>query len=599
MELAQGKPMKKCSACLQHDSLPHAAPAEGLLACRMQRFFNITLSGIIVASLSFQTSFGQNNANNRSAVNSRIGSTLKNTTNTQRNKSSERKPLLQLGNKNDSVTTPHAAVSNQIPSKASTPASPLSQPTQESCLLVSGRKSGSTDIVEVSLEGSGDIFQTNQSGQFERAGIEFVAGFKYEERYEAYSPTGLIRTIREYEQAGMKRKFGSRLTRPLLDSSRKNIVTTFDGKKTSLYCPNGPMKAEQYALLNEVPCNTAILDRLLPNREIKLGESWQVPNDLLCALLGLEAIENNTVYLTLTSIVDNFAEIELYQQGGKDAKGIDLPSTLEGASEGASVGLNLNGKFQFDLTAKKITWLGLKISEHRSESVAAPGLDCNVTLKITVAGLDKPEKLTDDVVTKFQGPPQAEDLLLYYNAQTGPWKFQHTRRWKMIEDSSKVSALCYIDKGEAIAQCNILSNGRIDLSTQPTIEAYKDEIKKGLGNRFAEFKQDAVYEGADGLSIYYVVADGAFEDLPFRWVYYLITDPKGNQATIMFEIRAEFLDRYDDSGNEIVESFRFVPKTVKAISTSEKKSERPNSTKNGNVEKSDKTTPTPQKKQKS
>lgn len=580
--------MKNRFAYLQEEPVQHVTTAVKAVERRMKNLYNIALLGIVATSLSMPTAFGQNNANGRGAVNSRIGSTLKNAA--QRSESNERKPLLQLGNKgknNTDANTPAAsskplAPTQRVPQAAQQP----TPPTQESCALISGHKNGSTDIVEVSLEGSGDVLQTNQSGQYERAGIEFVAGFKYEERYEVYSPTGAVRTIREYEQAGMKRKFGSSLTRPLLDSSRKNIVSSFDGKKTSIYCPNGPMKSEQYALLSEAPCNTTILDRLLPNRQVKLGESWQVSNDVLCALFGLEAIEHNTVYLTLTSIVDNFAEVELYQQGGKDAQGVDLPSTLEGASEGASVALDLNGKFQFDLTSKEITWLGLKISEHRSESVAAPGLECNATLKITVASLEAPEKLTDDVIAKFKGQPKPEALRLYYNGQVGPWKFQHSRRWKMIEDSAKVTALCYVDNGESIAQCNILSNGRIDLSTQPTLDAYKDEIQKGLGERFAEFKQAESSENEDGLSIYYVVADGSFEGLPFRWVYFLLTDQEGNQATIMFEIRAEFLERYDDSGNEIVESFRFAPKAIKESAPAPKADE---------VDQKSESAPTPQK----
>lgn len=569
MKAVKERPMKSCSSRLRQDLTKNQAASE-----KIKRGFGVVscLVGVVLLTFSVSTqAFGQANtkpgANRSAAVNSRIGSTLKTAAGGQRTGTPERKPLLSRGNGQSSTSgSPTASSQPVVPGVQKQVAS-----SQETCVLTSGHKVGSANVVEVSLEGSGDVLQTNQNGQYERAGIEFVAGFKYEERFEEYSPTGVVRTIREYEQAGMKRKFGSSITRPLLDSSRKNVVSIFDGKKTTVYSPNGPMKAEQYALLNEVPFNTTLLDRLLPNRQVKLGDSWQISTDVLAALLGVEAIQNNTVYLTLTSIVDNFAEIELYQQSGKDSKGADLPSTLECASEGASVGLDVNGKFQFDLNSKQITWFGLNISEHRSESVAAPGLECKVTLKITVAPLESPEKLTDDVVAKFKGQPTPEVLCLYYNAQKGPWKFRHSRRWKMIEDSNKVTALCYVDRGESVAQCNILSNGKIDLSTQPTLAGYKDEIKRGLGDRFAEFKQDAAYEGDDGISIYYVVADGAFEGVPFRWVYYLLTDKEGNQATIMFEIRADFLDRYDDSGNQIVESFRFAPKAASTNSAAKVK----------------------------
>lgn len=439
------------------------------------------------------------------------------------------------------------------------------QPQQQSCNLTSSHKSGACDVVEVSLEASGEILQTNQEGKTERAPMEVVAGFKYEERFENYSADGGLRSVRRYEQAGMKRKFGATITRPLLDSSRKYVVSEFNGKKTRIYSTGGPMKDAQYALLHELPFNTTLLDRLLPNRVVKLGEDWTLSNEVVTALLGVDAIENNTIHLSLTSVSDNFAEVELYQLGAKNDKGEEGPSTLSCASEGATVELDMEGKFQFDLKSRRITWFGVRISERRSQSVATPGLEWSATLKISIAPLEEPEKLIDEVVAPFKGAPKPELLMLYYNAQKGPWKFQHSRKWKMIEDGDKITSLCYLDGGEAVAQCNVLSNGKIDLATKPSLAGYKEEIKKGLGDRFAKFAEEAAYEGPNGADVYYVVADGLYEDAPYRWVYYLITDKDGNQATIMFELRADLLEKYDDSGNDIVETFRLVPRSTTGL----------------------------------
>lgn len=436
---------------------------------------------------------------------------------------------------------------------------------KESCVLKSSHAVGSTDVVEVSMEAAGEIIQTSKEGKTERSDMEVVAGFKYEERYTKYSTTGPLRSIRRYEQAGMKRKLGANVARPLLDSSRKFIVSEFDGKTSRVYSEGGPMKDEQYALIHELPFNTTLLDRLLPNREVKLGEDWGLSDELVVALLGVDAIENNTLRLTLTSVSDAFAEVELYQISKKDSNGNDAVSTLECASEGASLGLDIEGKLQFDLKANRITRFRLHIDERRSESVATPGLKWSATIKINIAPLEEPDKLTDKEIASFADSPSPEQLMLYYNAQKGPWKFQHSRAWKMIEDGDKVTALCYLKGGEAVAQCNVLSNGKIDLSSKPTLAGYKDEIKKGLGERFVEFKQDASYDGPGEVSIYYVVADGYYDELPFRWIYYLVTDKEGNQATIMFELRADLLEQYDDSGNEIVESFRLVPRSVAGL----------------------------------
>ncbi len=539
----------------------------------------LAISSLTVAA------FGQanSNANDRSSFTSRLGSTLKGANrNKAANQTRQDSASQTQARENQASAQRRANASGAVPSAANqqspTPTA-VALPEKKSCLLQTSHLEGATDVVEASLEASGEVIQTNASGEEERLPMEVVAGFKYEERFENFEQFGSARSFRQYEQAGMRRKLGADVSRRLLDSSRKHIVSEYDGKTTRVYSLAGPMKDDQYALLHELPFNTTILDKLLPGKVTQLQEDWQISDADVAALLCVDAIENNTLHLTLTSITDEFAEITLYLQGKKDKDGEDAPSTLICAAEGASVALDLEGKFQFDLVSKRISWFGVNIKERRSESIAAPGLDWAATLKINVAALEKPEKLTDDAIEPMKPSPKPEQLKLYYNAQKGGWKFQHSRSWKMIEDGAKVAALCNVVGGEAVAQCNILSNGKIDLATQPTLEGYKKEIKNGLGSRFGEFKQEAAYEGSNETSVYYVTVDGAYESIPFRWVYYLITDKQGNQATIMFEIRADLLDQYDDSGNEIVETFKIAPKNDLGLKASLEKNNDAKATK--------------------
>ena len=94
---------------------------------------------------------------------------------------------------------------------------------RSSCLLKSARKVGSSDIVEIVLEGTGDIEPSSINPEaFEGGKMELVAGFRYEERLDQFQTTGAgshIRVFRQYEQAGMKRHYAGQVTRPLLDSA--------------------------------------------------------------------------------------------------------------------------------------------------------------------------------------------------------------------------------------------------------------------------------------------------------------------------------------------------------------------------------------------
>ena len=437
---------------------------------------------------------------------------------------------------------------------------PKARENRTSCLMESSRKADSVDLVEILLEVNGTVVpQDTKDRQPEK--IEVLAGFRYEERTEEYTwgPNIKCSSVRLYDQAGMKQTFRDKTNRPLLDASRRYIVAGFDGKKMLRYSTGGPLQNEQYLLLEELPFDTLLLDQLVPNRQVNLGEEWTVPDETLKAMLGLEAIQRNTVRLVLTAIIDDIAEVDIYLNGGKDASGKQLPGSLEGASMGSTVSLDIQGKYQFDLRNRRMTWFGVRMEEIRGGSLIEPQIESTAILRIKTAPLTGSEKLTREVVESLPKELSPDRLLIAYNGQTGPWRFRHTRKWKMIEDNDRSAALCLIDKGETIAQCNIMLGSKVDSSTMPSLEAYKKELRKGLGEQFGKIVHESEVVDQNKYLIYSVMIDGTAEELPFRWLYYLLTDPEGNQVTVMFEIRAEMLDRFEGQSEEIIQSFRIIP----------------------------------------
>ncbi len=471
-----------------------------------------------------------------------------------------------------SVPTPSALPSQQLASQAPRPAAGKQR---ESCVIRSSRKVGTTDMIEIGIEGSGTVIQTllgaEESAPSDK--MELVAGFCYEERILEWDPAATIphlKSLRQYTQAGMRRSFQGTITRPLLDISRKNIIVDFDGSKISLYSPAGPFKNDQYLLVSELPLNSILLDYFLPNKEVKLGEEWTLSGSVLQALLGLESIETNTVRLVLTAIVDDMAEVDLYLTGNqKDAQGNPLPSTIQGASLGASVSMDIQGKYQFDLKSNRMTWFGMTIAEKRSESLVEPGLDWKGTIRIRIAPMESPDELTDEKLSELNLTPNDETFSLVYNGQKGPWSFRHSRDWRMIEDGETAAALTLVDHGDGIAQCNLMWNGKIDLESIPTIESYQNELQKGLGEQFGQFIDSSEYDDQEGRHIMSVVIDGKYDDVPFRRIYYLLTDKSGYQVTVMYDIAADKLDRFGDSGREIIETLNIIPPPDTAPSADE------------------------------
>lgn len=456
-----------------------------------------------------------------------------------------------------------APVPKPLPSQQLAAQGPIQKASENktSCRLETVRKIDSIDLVEVLLEVNGMVVPQESPGQ-QKEKIDILAGFRYEERTEEYAfgERPQLSSIRLFEHAGMKRTFRDSTNRSLLDASRKYIIVKFDGKKMVRFSPEGPLQYEQSLLLDELPCDTLLLDQLVPNRLVHLGEEWTVADEVLKAFLGMEAIEKNTLRLVLSAIIDDVAEVDLYLDGGQDAAGKPLPGSLEGASLGGTVSFDLQGKYQFDLKNRRMTWFGIRLEEIRGGNMIEPQLESTALLRIKIAPLTGSEKLTRSIADSLNHTPDSTLLQIVYNGQNGPWRFQHSRQWRMIEDNEKSAALCLLVKGEAVAQCNIMLADKVDNLSMPSLEVYKKELQKGLGEKFGKFVKETEVVDPSKYLVYSVVIDGMLEDIPFRWLYYLLTDPEGNQATVMFEIRADMLELFEGMADEIVQSFKLIPR---------------------------------------
>ena len=88
-----------------------------------------------------------------------------------------------------------------------------------------------------------------------------------------------------------------------------------------------------------------------------------------------------------------------------------------------------------------------------------------------------------------------------------------------------------------------------------------------------------------------VVIDGKYDDIPFRRIYYLLTDQSGYQVTVMYDIAADKLESFGDSGREIIESLNIIPppETDTPADDSVEKSEKSETTSQENEDRKDST----------
>jgi hypothetical protein len=148
-------------------------------------------------------------------------------------------------------------------------------------------------------------------------------------------------------------KVGESVKMPELSSELQTIVCTLDKDKVSLFSPHGSLRGEQLLLIEDIPGNTLTLDRLLPNAEVAVGESWKIGDTVLRSFLSVDAVLASNVEAVLTAVADNMAMVEVVG----DVSGVYL---------GAATEISVRAKLQFDLSIQRINWLGAMIEECRS-----------------------------------------------------------------------------------------------------------------------------------------------------------------------------------------------------------------------------------------
>jgi len=417
--------------------------------------------------------------------------------------------------------------------------------------LKSCRTIGSTDMVEVLLEVAGMTQIVTPDGKAEKevaSPLKAVAGFRYEERVLDFqvSEKPFFKSIREYSLAKVKMNIGETERTPNLDSNHRFVVCEINNKRASLFSPQGPLKSEQLLLIEEIPGNTLCLDLLLPPKPVKIGDSWKIPDSALLPFLNIDGVLEQTLEATLLSVADDLALVQVV-----------------GDSQGAYLGtfseMTVNAKYQFDLRAQRINWLGMLLEEQRSIGHVVPGVDVKARLQVQISPLDAPKNLTDDDLKAFNFNPNETVIRLRYEDGKGLWRFHHPRSWYIIQDDQNSTLLRMLDKGNFVAQCNIVAMPKTDPKTPTPLKQFAEKLVKGLEKNSITVVASEESHNSAGYHELRVILDGKVEkDLPLRWVYFLLTDKNGFQTLVVFVIEAERLSQFGDSDEKIIDSFRMI-----------------------------------------
>jgi hypothetical protein len=427
----------------------------------------------------------------------------------------------------------------------------LRQASAEEYSLTSGRAAGETSQVEVLLEVGGELLvKDEKEKKAHQLKTSVVGTMAYDERLANTPTAAATRGVRQYRRCDAVIKIDKGNTKARLRDDRRLVVAAADERTVTLFCPVAPISQDELDLIR-VPANSLIVERLLPDRPVSPGDQWQHSEDLLVALLNLDAVSQCDVTTTFKQVTDAAAQLE-------------LAGTVKGAVEGASTEIELKGRYKFDLQVKRITWLALLVKEKRSIGSIAPGVDVTARLQMKIAPGATSPALSDEALASIPLEPTAEMALLEYTSTAGHFQFLHDRGWHVVSEKPEAVTLRLVERGELIAQCNASGLPVVEEGKRFTLTHFQEDVKKSLGDHFKQFIAAGESKNSIGQATCRVVASGEVESLPIQWNYYLVADDQGHQTVLAFTLESELVDRFGESDKAILSTLRLVSSPVQA-----------------------------------
>lgn len=446
-------------------------------------------------------------------------------------------------------TVQSAETAPELPAKSSA----------ESWDLTHQSRVGETQVVKAVVEVTGDLKLNSDGTKVERLPIKVTAELDYVQRLSTTSGIPGSKTaadgrmLRYYRGAKATMKLRDSEMQQTLSDSRRLMMADIAGDQAVLFSPAGPLTREELELV-DVPASQLVTTALLPGKSVAIGDTWTYDDAIICRLLGLEAVQQQSIVAKLEKVEIGVAMIA-------------LEGKVSGAVGGVASDIELKGRANFDLGTKVVSWLVLAIRENRSIGHAQPGFEAVTKLRMVAAPAASAPEFAADQLSGLPLEPNAGSPLMLLKSERGAYELIHDRRWRTMIDRSDVTILRMVDRGDLVAQCNISRLPPLAKDKQLTMDGFQADIRRTLGKNFGEIIDATEQQTDSGLRMLRVTASGVSQELPIQWTYYNISNTDGEQLSLVVTMESKLVEKFPEVDRELTTNIRLfdLPKPTPSL----------------------------------
>jgi hypothetical protein len=397
--------------------------------------------------------------------------------------------------------------------------------------------------LSLKLDGS---MKLDRDGKVQTLPMTGEAGIKFVERVESPDAAGGAgKVVRHYTEAKAANNAGGEVRRVELSAERRLTVAVRAEAETLHVCPNGPFTRDELDLVGD-HFDTLALPLLLPNKELKAGETWAVSDSGCQHALLFDGLVKNNLKGTLSSVKDGVATFTI---GG----------TAEGVEMAAGVKVSVTATGTFEVATGRITGLVWEQADEREAGPVSPATEVKVRWTIKrEAVADEPKELTADARAKVPTAKVPAEMTRLRHA-AAKYTLTYPREWMTVGVTPEHLVLRLMAGGEPVAQATTSVWKKAEAGGHSTAAEFKELIARVPGWEASEAISDGEVK-ADGKWVYRWSGKGKQDGNPVVQTFYLIAAPSGEQVTVVFLSSPEKAAKLADREKEVIDGVSFPEK---------------------------------------
>jgi hypothetical protein len=423
-------------------------------------------------------------------------------------------------------------------------------------LLSSARTAGTTDRIQFKLDVNGYV-KVSDEGKVKRLPMHVVGNTQYEERLlESPSPGApATRSVRHYRAAHAEIQVGSDRSTFVLSKDHSLLVASIDDGRATLFSPREPLTADELDV-TDLPANSLALEWLLPDRPVGVGDSWKHSDRVIALLFNLDRVNQNTLESRLSSVEGGTARL-------------DLTGKVVGAEHGLVTTREVKARYRFDIKERRLTWLGLALREERAGGPTEHGLEVTGQFQVIVEPAIISEHLADAAIQGLPLAPSEDLLAIRCRAPDQSWQLTHDRRWQVTRQKGDAATLRMAEQGDLLMQCRIFVTTQVpETDRKLSLADFQADVRRVLDKSYQQPVEAGESVTASGNRVYRVVVEGTPQDqegkqldIPCYFVYYLISNDRGQRAVLAFDYKRQDAQRVGHADERLARSFQFLDRT--------------------------------------